>query len=106
MKKQTRQELNLEINKLYRQLGKEVYESQQNGETTTVIFKKRFKQIEKRIQRIEKMNFEGVTMETEKIVLEPEVNKDGIGMYQFCKKCRVGNNPLSTHCISCGEALN
>lgn len=103
-------ELNVAINRLYRQLGKEVYQQAILAEKDAKKIDKIIKKINQKIEMIEKLqdhnSIEGILGEmTEKIILKPEKNDEGIPLYVFCKSCKVGNHPDSTHCIRCEEAL-
>lgn len=90
--------LNKKINKLFRQLGKDVYNSTKEGRFKTKDIDKTINKIDKYIKEIESIN-------SEKIILSPEKNEEGLSLLLFCKKCHVGNNPASTHCIKCGAKL-
>jgi Pyruvate/2-oxoacid:ferredoxin oxidoreductase delta subunit len=103
-----KKDLNRKINRLYRQLGKEVYQNIKSENTNEQSYKKFVKKIDKNIKKIEKLIDDEIIYESnsEHIILEPHQNEDGLIMYTFCKKCHVGNNPESTHCIGCGEKLD
>lgn len=101
------EDLNKKINRLFRQLGRDVYLNSKAKSLNPNAYKKTLKKIDKNILAIEAL--EGIQQKDEdafKIILQPEKSEDGLGMYFFCKKCRVGNNPVSTHCIKCGTQLN
>lgn len=102
------EDLNKNINKLYRQLGKDVYTSSKAGGLNTNAIDKMVKKIDKNIQTIEAIKSGTIENKNEehKVILQPEKNEDGFALYVFCKECRVGNNPASTHCIKCGVQLN
>lgn len=92
------EELNRNINRLYRQLGKLVYEKEKGSnldEKIGLLISK----LDEAVAKIEAFS-------EPKVILSPETNEDGIGLYKFCKNCRVGNNPKSTHCVQCGEKLS
>ncbi len=103
------EDLNKKINKLFRQLGKDVYVNTKSGNLKAKDIEKTVIKIDKNIQAIEalknKLNSDSNFQDEIKIILTPEKNDEGIGFYFFCKKCRVGNNPASTHCIKCGNPL-
>lgn len=95
-----RQTLNKEINLLYRQLGKEIVDSN-TYEHLTSKQKKMIKRIKENILSIEKLE----KLPEDAIILEPEKNSDGLMVYKFCSTCKTGNNPNSTHCIHCHSSL-
>jgi ribosomal protein L40E len=101
-----KKEINKKINMLYRQLGKEIYDSKREY-IKIKDYKHILNKIEKNIDRLESMfneiniKFEG----GEQIIIKPEANENGIFLYKFCKKCNAGNNPESTHCIRCKAKL-
>lgn len=103
---ETIEDLNKKINKLFRQLGRDVYVNSKAGRLKTSEIDKTVKKIDKNIHAIEVLKSEQSFQEDVKIILTPEINEDGLGLYFFCEKCKVGNNPASTHCIKCGTALN
>ncbi len=103
--KKNRQVLNQEINKLYRQLGKEVFFDQRPELILTRQQKKIVKVIPRKIEKIEKVKEEEICVSTEALILEPEKNEMGIYEYIFCQHCHVGNHPESTHCIQCNQPL-
>lgn len=37
---------------------------------------------------------------------EPLLNSDGYGIYKFCSKCLIGNNPDADICVYCGSKFN
>lgn len=105
---------NKKINLLYRQLGKNIYNNSinnaSNQENKNIINKisiliSRIKRIEQELEYSEKGYNINNDEEMEKIIKKPEKNKEGLMFLCFCKKCNVGNNPESTHCIECGEKL-
>lgn len=100
-----RKELNKEINLLYRQLGKDIFSETDteypfNRRQKTII-----KNLKKRIDKIERLRVEEISLTSEATILEPEANEEGIMVYSFCSHCGVGNNPASTHCIKCNQPL-
>lgn len=95
-------ELNMSINRLYRQLGKEVYEQVVSGVKDEKKTEKLIKKIGQNIDKIENMKSEE---ELQNIILPPKANEGDMPLYIFCKSCRVGNHPDSTHCIRCGVSL-
>lgn len=103
---ETIETLNKKINKLFRQLGRDVYVNSKLGELKSSKIEKMVKKIDISIQAIEILKNDQTNEEEIKIILPPEKNEEGIGLYFFCKHCRVGNNPASTHCIKCGTQLN
>lgn len=100
-----RRDINNEINKLYRQLGKEIFFDADIEYPFNRKQKSIMKQIRKRIDQIEKLKVEDISLTSEAVILEPEQNEDGIMIYKFCDTCGVGNNPESTHCIKCNQPL-
>jgi hypothetical protein len=103
--KKDRQTYNQEINRLYRQLGKEIYFDERQEHSFTRKQRKLIKSIKKNIQKIEKLKDRDITVSTEALILEPEMNDDGFYEYVFCPQCQAGNNPKSTHCIRCNQPL-
>lgn len=109
---ETKQEFNRRINQLYRQLGKEIYDENKEKKLNRKQ-KKLIKLIDynimlaKRLEddEIDSNDDEGVELPDGAIVLEPEVNEDGLKVYMFCPNCQTGNNPKSTHCIKCNMSL-
>ncbi|MBC7960583.1 MAG: hypothetical protein H7X94_11990 [Vallitaleaceae bacterium] len=100
------EDLNKKINQLYRQLGKNVYTSSKAEGLSIKEIHKMVKKIDQCIHNIEMLKSESLGEEVEvKTILPPEKNEQGFGVYYFCKKCSVGNNPASTHCINCGMKL-
>lgn len=98
-----RRDLNKEINLLYRQLGKEVY---QDSNIKLSLKQKRIKRkIQKKIESIETLRFSEVTVSSDAVILEPETDENGMMQFVFCKNCKAGNHPESSHCIRCGQAL-
>lgn len=93
----TFEEVNRSINRLYRQLGKLVYEKEK-GRGDEEKIQACIAKLDEAIAKIEAFS-------EPKVILAPEKTEEGIGLYKFCKHCRVGNNPKSTHCIQCGEKL-
>lgn len=104
---ETKQEYNRKINQLYRQLGKEIYEENQDKKLNHKQKKlvKRIDQNIKLAKSLEGDEIEGSALPIGAIVLEPEANEDGLMMYLFCPHCQTGNNPKSTHCIKCNNSL-
>ena len=103
--KKDRQTYNQEINRLYRQLGKEIYFDERQDLSFNRKERKLIKSIKKNIQKIEKLKDRDISVSTEALILEPEMNEAGIYEYVFCPQCRAGNNPKSTHCIRCNQPL-
>lgn len=97
----SKNELNKQINKLYRQLGKEVFEKSQYDNNFQIRDVKHI--INKIDNKIKKIKV--ISDKDDVRILEPESGDDGIILYRFCKKCKAGNNPESTHCIRCKEKL-
>ena len=92
---------NSDINKLYRQLGKEIYDNANKG----VVYIKDYNNIINKIdKKIEKLKADTIN-KNKKTILKPAESEEGIMMYRFCKSCRTGNNPQSTHCIRCKKEL-
>ena len=96
-----RQTLNKEINLLYRQLGKEIVDSNAYEHLSSKQ-KKIIKRIKENILSIETL----MKIPENAIILEPEKNSDGLMVYKFCNACKTGNNPNSTHCIHCYSSLS
>lgn len=103
--KKSRQELNREINLLYRQLGKEIFEADMIYDRLNKQQKKIVKNIQKRIEVVATYANDEMQLNSEAIILDPETNEDGLKVLSFCPYCGVGNNPNSTHCIQCNKKL-
>ncbi|WZL80261.1 hypothetical protein QBE53_10635 [Vallitaleaceae bacterium 9-2] len=103
--KKNRQMYNQEINRLYRQLGKELFFDEREELPFSRKQRKLIKSIQKNIQKIEKLKDHDISVSTEALILEPEKNNDGFYEYVFCPQCQAGNNPKSTHCIRCNQPL-
>ncbi|NDL67309.1 hypothetical protein [Anaerotalea alkaliphila] len=101
-------DLHMEINKLYRQLGKEFYEQTQLGEEDRKVLDKRCRQIAKRILKLERLKYADIILEP---VTEPEealvqeTTEEGIPLYRFCKHCNLGNPVGAQRCKRCGVLL-
>lgn len=95
------QKTNQAINKLYRQLGKEIYDSRIYGKKNSEKIESLIKKLNYNISKISKLR-----QQEKKVVLKPEINEDGTSFYVFCKECRAGNHPDSSHCIRCGRKLS
>jgi len=96
--------LNREINRLYRQLGKVVYEGNNHLNNQRKI-KAIISRLDKKIQQIESVEEERIKLPNNAKILEPEKNEDGLMVYYFCSHCKTGNNPKSTHCMHCYNEL-
>lgn len=99
--------MNHRINMLYRQLGKSVFDSDKAAKYLTLNQKRLIKEIERNIAILEQTEKETETnpLPDSAKILEPTQNEQGLFVYRFCKNCHVGNNPESTHCSQCHEAL-
>lgn len=105
--------MNHRVNMLYRQLGKSIYQEKRFLESLTKEQQKIVKEIEKTIIKLELQNELQKELQKELVnalpkdakIIEPVKNEDGLFIYQFCSKCKVGNNPESTHCSHCFEPL-
>jgi len=100
-----RKQLNHRINMLYRQLGKSVYSNNKMLPLFSKEEKKLYNTIEKLIDELESIEATALQLPQGAIIVEPTMNEDGVYIYKFCKKCRVGNNPQSTHCSNCYEPI-
>ncbi|MBN2222907.1 MAG: hypothetical protein JW708_11920 [Vallitaleaceae bacterium] len=96
-------DLNKEINLLFRQLGKEVYED--SNIKLSLKQNKIKRKIQKKIESIETLRFSAVSVSSDAVILEPEADENGMMLFVFCKNCKAGNHPNSSHCIRCGQAL-
>ena len=102
-----KQRYNRKINKLYRQLGKDIYD-QKKDINLNHKHKKLIKLIDHNIMLANKSEDDEkdiVKLPGDAIVLEPKANEDGLIVYFFCPYCHTGNNPDSTHCIKCNRSL-
>ena len=100
-------ELNRLINRMYRQLGKDLYDDLKKDKVSIRQYKKSSKAIDEVIKTIRSLEISMDNLEDEdmKVVIPPEMDEDGLYHYKFCAACKAGNNPEATHCIRCGEAL-
>ncbi len=119
------QELNLD--KLYRELGKLVYFGKKGNEECDKFIDDMCEIISYKINKIEKLennkNLRKNSSNVEKKVKpkmkektkkvqefvrpeqapEPVVEENGFSLYKFCPKCQIGNNPSAEKCVYCGE---
>jgi len=93
-----RKELNHQINRLYRQLGKKVYEDLQKNQLNIKTYQGQKEMIETYIAGIKKIDGDKEIVREEK---EPVMSKEGIPVYKFCPVCHVGNHPEAVRCSQC-----
>lgn len=100
-------ELNRVINRMYRQLGKDLYDDLKKDRVNIRKYKKGSKAIDNVIKAIRTLEITMDNLEDGdmKVVMPPEMDDEGLYHYKFCPACNAGNNPEATHCIRCKEAL-
>ncbi|PKM55120.1 MAG: hypothetical protein CVV00_05290 [Firmicutes bacterium HGW-Firmicutes-5] len=105
-----RKELNSLINRMYRQLGKQVYNDLKSDYLSIKNYKKLADKIHANIKAIELLDItsdQAVDIEDlDDVVygdetLTPVMNEDGVYEYRFCPSCQAGNHPDAIYCIRC-----
>jgi len=105
-----RKELNSLINRMYRQLGKQVYNDLEGDYLSIKNYKKLAEKIRANIKVIQLLdntldhksdeeNIEGISYGEE--TLTPVMNDEGVYEYRFCPECQAGNHPDAIYCIRC-----
>lgn len=116
--------LQYEINKLYREIGVCTYLAAKGKmDNPSKRIEKLIQRIDEKYSQIDGRMEQGATTETpeeeaevvvevaeiedltEKVVMEPEENTEGLKVMRFCNHCQVGNHPEATHCVKCGQKL-
>ena len=99
--------LNRMINRLYRQLGKDLYDDLKKDQVNIRHYRNKSKHIDQVIQELHDlvMRVDKDEDEGEKVILAPEMDNEGLFHYKFCPSCQAGNNPEATHCIRCEAPL-
>jgi len=100
-----KKQLNHRINMLYRQLGKSVYSNNKLASFLSKDEKKICTTLEKLIVELQTLETTLEKLPQDAVIIAPTTNEEGMYIYKFCKKCRVGNNPQSTHCSNCYEPI-
>lgn len=113
MKNQIQKQKDL-LNKLYIELGKITFKKNENTKNSLISLNKinyikseqklcdKINETKKNIYNLQKQS----RLELKQHAPEPVLNEEGYGLYKFCPKCLVGNNPNATECIYCGEKFN
>ncbi|MDF1618550.1 zinc ribbon domain-containing protein [Petrocella sp. FN5] len=105
-----RKELNSLINRMYRQLGKQVYNDLEKDHLSISSYKKLVDKIRSNINAIHLLDIT-LDHESEDEALDdlsygdesliPVMNDDGVYEYRFCPACQAGNHPDAIYCIRC-----
>lgn len=105
---QKRKEINHQINKMYRQLGKTLYDDLNKDHLNVSKYKRYSGKIDKMIRTINSLDIEMDNIEEvleeevfEEEIFEPAMTGDGIRIYKFCPQCNAGNHPEATRCVRC-----
>ena len=105
-----RKELNSLINRMYRQLGKQVYNDLEGDYLSIKNYKKQAEKIRANIKAIQLLD---ITLDQEQDreefdaadygeeTLTPVMNDEGVYEYRFCPACQAGNHPDAIYCIRC-----
>ncbi|PKM56579.1 MAG: hypothetical protein CVU98_10525 [Firmicutes bacterium HGW-Firmicutes-3] len=105
-----RKELNSLINRMYRQLGKQVYNDLEKDHLSISNYKKLADKIRSNINAIQLLD---ITLDQELDIedfddadygdepLTPIMNDEGVYEYRFCPSCQAGNHPDAIYCIRC-----
>ncbi|PKM67995.1 MAG: hypothetical protein CVU95_04940 [Firmicutes bacterium HGW-Firmicutes-2] len=105
-----RKELNSLINRMYRQLGKQVYNDLESDHLSIINYKKLADKIRSNIKAIQlldiTLDYESNEEDIDDVIygdetLTPVMNNEGIYEYRFCPACQAGNHPDAIYCIRC-----
>ena len=102
-----RKELNGLINRMYRQLGKDLFDDLNKERLNVDQYKKAAKKIDHVISAYYSLGDvqESSDDDDMKVVAPPEKDDEGLYQFLFCQSCHAGNNPEATHCLRCNEPL-
>jgi hypothetical protein len=105
-----RKELNSLINRMYRQLGKQVYNDLESDHLSIINYKKLADKIRSNIKAIQLLDITLDYESNEEVIddviygdetLTPVMNNEGVYEYRFCPACQAGNHPDAIYCIRC-----
>lgn len=89
------------IKKLYTKLGKLTF-CYINKKINFIQYSKQAKKISNEIKDLKKE----IKYKKFNDIGKEEFTKEGYGIYKFCSKCQVGNNPNAKVCINCGKRFD